>query len=203
MVADVLRLAAVGRSTSSFDVRRRRSRTGGRRCGRSDGRPAWRPGAASACRGASAAPPLTHRSCRVAHRCEASGRSARRRTRRRFWSPAGDRSPGPQLADDRRQRGRALVRQHRHPRRGEEAAADILLDEVRRAGEKFPTGLRRVNFFVTRWQASQLDPDPTSGAASSTSWSRRASNSTPPTTAPRRCGSSGPLRPASRGTLPP
>jgi len=42
----------------------------------------------------------------------------------------------------------------------EEAAADILLDEVRRAESKFPAGYVGVNFFVTRWQASQLDPDP-------------------------------------------
>jgi len=42
----------------------------------------------------------------------------------------------------------------------EEAAADVLLDEVRRAESKFPLGYVGVNFFVTRWQASQLDPDP-------------------------------------------
>ena len=43
---------------------------------------------------------------------------------------------------------------------GEEQAATILLDEVRRAESKFPLGYVGVNFFVTRWQASQLDPDP-------------------------------------------
>jgi hypothetical protein len=42
----------------------------------------------------------------------------------------------------------------------EDTAADILLDEVRRAESKFPLGYVGVNFFVTRWQASQLDPDP-------------------------------------------
>jgi hypothetical protein len=42
----------------------------------------------------------------------------------------------------------------------EENAADVLLDEVRRAESKFPLGYVGVNFFVTRWQASQLDPDP-------------------------------------------
>jgi hypothetical protein len=42
----------------------------------------------------------------------------------------------------------------------EETAADVLLDEVRRAESKFPLGYVGVNFFVTRWQASQLDPDP-------------------------------------------
>ena len=42
----------------------------------------------------------------------------------------------------------------------EEVAADVLLDEVRRAESKFPLGYVGVNFFVTRWQASQLDPDP-------------------------------------------
>ena len=42
----------------------------------------------------------------------------------------------------------------------EEMAADILMDEVRRAESKFPAGYVGVNFFVTRWQASQLDPDP-------------------------------------------
>jgi hypothetical protein len=42
----------------------------------------------------------------------------------------------------------------------EEQAASILLDEVRRAESKFPLGYVGVNFFVTRWQASQLDPDP-------------------------------------------
>jgi hypothetical protein len=42
----------------------------------------------------------------------------------------------------------------------EETAADILMDEVRRAESKFPAGYVGVNFFVTRWQASQLDPDP-------------------------------------------
>lgn len=43
---------------------------------------------------------------------------------------------------------------------GEDVAADILLDEVRRAESKFPAGYVGVNFFVTRWQGSQLDPDP-------------------------------------------
>lgn len=42
----------------------------------------------------------------------------------------------------------------------EEVAADILLDEVRRAESKFPLGYVGVNFFVTRWQGSLLDPDP-------------------------------------------
>lgn len=42
----------------------------------------------------------------------------------------------------------------------EEAAAEILLDEVKRAESKFPLGYVGVNFFVTRWQASHLDPDP-------------------------------------------
>lgn len=42
----------------------------------------------------------------------------------------------------------------------EEHAAETLLDEVRRAESKFPQGYVGVNFFVTRWQASQLDPDP-------------------------------------------
>ncbi|HNF98354.1 MAG TPA: hypothetical protein PK493_13725, partial [Pseudomonadota bacterium] len=42
----------------------------------------------------------------------------------------------------------------------EEVAATVLLDEVRRAESKFPLGYVGVNFFVTRWQASQLDPDP-------------------------------------------
>jgi hypothetical protein len=31
---------------------------------------------------------------------------------------------------------------------------------VRRAELKFPAGYVGVNFFVTRWQASHLDPDP-------------------------------------------
>jgi uncharacterized LabA/DUF88 family protein len=42
----------------------------------------------------------------------------------------------------------------------DEVAAAILMDEVRRAETKFPAGYVGVNFFVTRWQASQLDPDP-------------------------------------------
>ncbi len=46
------------------------------------------------------------------------------------------------------------------PPQNEEMAADVLLDEVRRAESKFPAGYVGVNFFVTRWQASQLDPDP-------------------------------------------
>lgn len=37
---------------------------------------------------------------------------------------------------------------------------DILLDEVRRAQSKFPMGYVGVNFFIHRWQASNLDPDP-------------------------------------------
>ena len=41
-----------------------------------------------------------------------------------------------------------------------DAAADALVDEIRRAEAKFPTGYVGVNFFVTRWQASNLDPDP-------------------------------------------
>ncbi len=41
-----------------------------------------------------------------------------------------------------------------------EMAADALVDEIRRAEAKFPTGYVGVNFFVTRWQASNLDPDP-------------------------------------------
>jgi uncharacterized LabA/DUF88 family protein len=39
-------------------------------------------------------------------------------------------------------------------------AADVLVDEVRRAEAKFPSGYVGVNFFVTRWQAANLDPDP-------------------------------------------
>jgi hypothetical protein len=46
------------------------------------------------------------------------------------------------------------------PAQSEEAAAEILMDEVRRAESKFPAGYVGVNFFVTRWQGSQLDPDP-------------------------------------------
>lgn len=42
----------------------------------------------------------------------------------------------------------------------DEGASEVLLDEVRRAESKFPLGYVGVNFFVTRWQASQLDPDP-------------------------------------------
>jgi uncharacterized LabA/DUF88 family protein len=42
----------------------------------------------------------------------------------------------------------------------EEMGAEILMDEVRRAESKFPAGYVGVNFFVTRWQASLLDPDP-------------------------------------------
>ncbi len=42
----------------------------------------------------------------------------------------------------------------------EEVAADILLEELRRAESKFPTGYVGVNFFVTRWQSSHLEPDP-------------------------------------------
>jgi len=42
----------------------------------------------------------------------------------------------------------------------DEVAASILIDEVRRAEAKFPLGYVGVNFFVTRWQASLLDPDP-------------------------------------------
>lgn len=38
--------------------------------------------------------------------------------------------------------------------------ADILVDEVRRAQAKFPMGYVGVNFFIHRWQASNLDPDP-------------------------------------------
>lgn len=49
---------------------------------------------------------------------------------------------------------------HSTPQEAEEAAAECLLDEVRRAESKFPLGYVGVNFFVTRWQASQLDPDP-------------------------------------------
>lgn len=49
---------------------------------------------------------------------------------------------------------------HSTPQEAEEAAAEGLLDEVRRAESKFPLGYVGVNFFVTRWQASQLDPDP-------------------------------------------
>ncbi|MCS6912105.1 MAG: NYN domain-containing protein [Myxococcales bacterium] len=41
-----------------------------------------------------------------------------------------------------------------------ESAADALVDEIRRAESKFPSGYVGVNFFVTRWQASTLDPDP-------------------------------------------
>lgn len=37
---------------------------------------------------------------------------------------------------------------------------DILVDEVRRAEAKFPTGYVGLNFFLHRWQASNLDPDP-------------------------------------------
>jgi hypothetical protein len=40
----------------------------------------------------------------------------------------------------------------------DEGASEVLLDEVRRAESKFPLGYVGVNFFVTRWQASQLDP---------------------------------------------
>ncbi len=47
-----------------------------------------------------------------------------------------------------------------HFERTEDEAAAILLDEVRRAEIKFPTGYVGVNFFVTRWQATHLDPDP-------------------------------------------
>lgn len=44
--------------------------------------------------------------------------------------------------------------------RNEDTMAAILLDEVRRAEIKFPAGYVGVNFFVTRWQSSHLDPDP-------------------------------------------
>ena len=37
---------------------------------------------------------------------------------------------------------------------------DILIEEVKRAEAKFPSGYVGVNFFVTRWHASHLDPDP-------------------------------------------
>lgn len=38
--------------------------------------------------------------------------------------------------------------------------SDILVDEVRRAESKFPSGYVGVNFFVTRWSTKHLDPDP-------------------------------------------
>ena len=38
--------------------------------------------------------------------------------------------------------------------------SDALVDEIRRAEAKFPTGYVGVNFFVNRWQASTLNPDP-------------------------------------------
>lgn len=38
--------------------------------------------------------------------------------------------------------------------------SDILVDEVRRAESKFPSGYVGVNFFVTRWSTKYLDPDP-------------------------------------------
>lgn len=68
-------------------------------------------------------------------------------------------SPGssPMIAGSEDERSSANIATHAE---SEEAAADILLDEVRRAESKFPLGYVGVNFFVTRWQASQLDPDP-------------------------------------------
>ncbi len=38
--------------------------------------------------------------------------------------------------------------------------SDALVEEVRRAEAKFPLGYVGVNFFVNRWHANNLDPDP-------------------------------------------
>lgn len=46
------------------------------------------------------------------------------------------------------------------PSSDSDVQADALVDEIRRAEAKFPSGYVGVNFFVTRWQASNLDPDP-------------------------------------------
>jgi uncharacterized LabA/DUF88 family protein len=42
----------------------------------------------------------------------------------------------------------------------DDAAVNIFVDEVRRAESKFPGGYVGVHFFVTRWQSALLDPDP-------------------------------------------
>lgn len=42
----------------------------------------------------------------------------------------------------------------------EHTPTDALIDEIRRAEAKFPTGYVGVNFFVNRWQANNLNPDP-------------------------------------------
>jgi uncharacterized LabA/DUF88 family protein len=47
-----------------------------------------------------------------------------------------------------------------YPPMESDQAADALVEEIRRAESKFPAGYVGVNFFVTRWQASSLDPDP-------------------------------------------